>query len=66
VVPCVAGAQQGLKGSGLRGRVGYPGELWDRSRLGPAQTGGGDPDGCGSSGTVEWRVPTVCGSGMGL
>jgi hypothetical protein len=30
VIPCMAGAQQGLKGSGLRGRGGYPCKLWDQ------------------------------------
>jgi hypothetical protein len=34
VIPCVAGAQKGLKGSGLRGRGGYPGELWDQLQAG--------------------------------
>jgi hypothetical protein len=29
VIPCMAGAQQGLMGSGLRGRSGYPSKLWD-------------------------------------
>jgi hypothetical protein len=34
VLPRVAGAQQGLKGSGLGGRGRYPGELWDRLQAG--------------------------------
>jgi hypothetical protein len=29
VIPCTAGAQQGLKGGGLGGGGWYPGELWD-------------------------------------
>jgi hypothetical protein len=57
VVPRVAGAQQGLKGSGLRGegRVSWravgPAPGW-----GQEQTGGGDPGGCGSSGMAKGRV----------
>jgi hypothetical protein len=34
VIPCMAGVQQGLKGSGLGGRGGYPGKLWDRLQAG--------------------------------
>jgi hypothetical protein len=30
VIPCVAGAQQGLKGSGFGERGGYSSELWDQ------------------------------------
>jgi hypothetical protein len=30
----MAGAQQGLKGSGVRGRDRYPGELWDQLQAG--------------------------------
>jgi hypothetical protein len=34
VIPQVAEAQQGLKGSGLGGRSGYPSELWDQLQAG--------------------------------
>jgi hypothetical protein len=51
-VPRVAGAQQGLKGSGLgEGRAVGLAPGW-----GPAQTDSGDPGGRGSGGMAKGRV----------
>jgi hypothetical protein len=67
VVPCIAGAQQGLKGSGLVGEGWYPGYLWDQLQAGVWR------------GLVvgilvvvdlvvqlRGRYPAMCGSGAGL
>jgi hypothetical protein len=65
VIPRIAGAQQGLKAGGLlrgvsRGAVGLaPG--WR-----PVPVGGGDPGGCGYSGTAEgWVSPHDVGLSAG-
>jgi hypothetical protein len=64
VIPCIAGAQQGLKGDGLGG-----GWISQRSvglalGWGPAQMRGGDPGGRGSSAIAKRRV-SGCGVGPG-
>jgi hypothetical protein len=54
VVPCVAGAQQGLKGGGLG--AGVLASCGTSSELGSSAAGCGNPGGLGSGGRSEGRV----------
>jgi hypothetical protein len=66
VVPHVAGAQQGLKGSGLGGGAGFPASCGTGSVLGSGMDGWQGSQLSDPVVRLRGRYPTVCGSGAGL